>query len=773
MAGAVQAQDRQAFDLPAQPLDQSITQFARQAGVQIFFAAPLAEGRRAPALKGSYTAREALEQILAGSGLVPKVQDERTYTLEPAADGAVLPAVRVRASGEGESPTGVVGGYVARRSATATKTDTALDRTPQSVSVVSAEAIADQNALSVAEALRYSSGVFTEYRGASNLHDELVLRGFQYAPRYLNGLLYGGGSLGQVDPYLVERVELLRGPSSVLYGQASPGGIVNLVSKQPDPAARQEVVAGFGNRNRASLAADLGGSLGDDERVTWRLAASAEKVGLQEDHLRQERVAVSPSLTWAIDAQTELRVQAVLQHEPEAGFRNFMEAAGVLEPTTYGYIPRSFLVSDPSYDRSTRDQYSLGYQFSHRFDDSLRVRQNLRVNRIDSDYRTLIWGALQADEETISRVASGGSEDLRQAQVDNQLQYDVTAGGMAHKVLAGLDLRDTRRNYQWGMNTTVPSINWRDPVYGVVSDVALTAYPSQSTTRSRQAGLYVQDQIEFGPWSLLGGLRQDWARTTLDDQIAGARQTVRDHAATGRLGAVYALAGGISPYASYSTSFEPVLDDPGAGNPMFQPMRAQQVELGVKVSPKDSQQSYSVAVYDLRQQNVLTYDPVTNAAFQTGEVRVKGAELEARTEVMRQLSLIASYSVTDAEVSRSLDADAVGKAPARIPKQQGSVWARYEQRSGPLAGVGVGLGVRRVGASQGDAANTFEVPGVTLLDASLTIDFAEWSRSLAGFKLQFNAANLEDKRHVASCASRWACFYGNGRVLTGSLRYAW
>lgn len=774
LSTAVAAQSRVSLELPAQPLDQAIQRVARQAGVQVLFAAPALAGRQAPALHGDFTAREALDRLLANSGYVLKAHDARTFTIEPApaedtGPTTQLPAVRVDALGARDA---AVHGYVARRSFAGTKTDTPLDRTPQSISVITSEQIGDQGAQSVAEALRYSGGVFTEYRGASNLHDEMVLRGFLYAPRYLNGLLYGSGSLGQVDPYLLERVEVLRGPASVLYGQASPGGLVNLVTKQPDPDARQEVVVGAGTRSRAALSADLGGKLGTDGRVAWRVVASAEQVDTQEQYLRQERFAMSPSVVWKLSHDTELRAQAFVQHEPNAGFRNFMEKAGTITPTKFGVIPPEFLVGDPNYDRSTRDQLALGYQLSHRLNEQFTLRQNLRLNLIESDYRTLIWNALQADEETITRMASGGSEDMRQAQVDNVVQWDGRTGDVTHKLIAGLDLRHTRRDYQWGMNrSSTPSINWRNPSYGV-RDVALTP-SSDDRTQARQTGLYVQDQIELGALSVLLGGRQDWARTEIDDRLNGGTKRFSDSAFSGRAGVVYRLAGGWSPYASYSTSFEPVLESAALGEPDFQPMRGKQVELGVKFAPDRAPYSLSAAVYDLRQTNVVNYDYQTQRSYQTGEVRSRGIELEAKAELTRELKLIGSYSRTDAEVLASVDASTIGKTLARIPTHQGALWARWEQAQGPLAGVGIALGLRRVGASQGDAANTFEVPGVTLVDAALSFDTALWSQKLAGWKLQLNATNLGDKRFVASCASHWACFYGNGRVVTVSARYVW
>lgn len=708
--------------------------------------------------------------LLASTGIA-QAQDAAGGTTE-------LGTITVETSEE--QGNGSVDGYVASQSTAGTKTDTPLKKTPQSVSVVPAQQIEDQDAKSVAQALRYSAGVSTEYRGASNLHDEMFVRGFSYVPRFVNGLLYGDNSLGQIDPSLLERVELLRGPSSILYGQANPGGIVNLVTKRPTEEALHEVEAGFGTDNRAWVGFDFSDALPGSDDLRYRIVGTASRADTQENYLETERYSIAPSVTWSPDAQTSLTVEAFYQNDPEAGFRNFMEAAGLISPITIangypedlGYIPDDFLVSDPDYQESTRKQAYIGYAFEHEFDNNVTFRQNARYGMIDQTYNTLAWGSLQADGKTISRSASDQTQLQHQFVIDNQAQAIVDTGPLQHTLLAGLDYRYTTTDNLIGRGTA-NSIDWTNPTYG---NVVVTGYSisTDATTEASQLGLYLQDQIEVGRLNVMAGIRYDWADTEVDDQTASnADAAFDDRAFTWRLGAIYDIGWGVSPYASYTTSFEPVTQAPASGQAAFDPTTAQQFEVGVKYAPEGANWQVTASYYDLTQQNVLTRELWTDPYRQIGEIASKGIELEARAEITDNLSLVASYSHINQEVTETLVTTELGKSPARVPIDQASLWAKYEFLDGPLDGLGVGAGVRYLGKSWGNAANTFEVDPVTLFDASISYDFSRKSPDLEGLKLQVNVTNLADEKYVASCASAYACFAGSRRSVTASLNYSW
>lgn len=674
---------------------------------------------------------------------------------------------------EGEGGNELVRGYVARNSRAGSKTDTPLHKTPQSVSVVPRQQMEDQSVKSVAEALRYTAGVLTEYRGSSNLHDEIYVRGLSYVPRYLDGLLYGSGSFGQIDPYLLERVEVLKGPASVLYGQTNPGGIINLVSKMPQFVAHREIFLGTGNRARAEGGFDVGGPV--NPHLAYRLVGLGLRVDGQEDHVQQQRVAIAPSFTWRPSDQTRLTVLGSYQYEPNAGFRNFLAASGTRYATAYGYVPRSFFMGDPTFDKYERTQTSIGYQFEHRFDDWVTFRQNARYSVIDTDFRTLVEWSIGsgANANLFTRKAGAGPERLAQFVMDNQVQLDVITGPLKQKILIGLDYQQAKRDYRWGYARGTSTIDWTNPVYGNPGDINVVD-STNTQTRRHQVGVYGQDQIEIDRLNLLFGIRHDWASTEVTDRLdSNAKETMNAGATTWRTGAIYNFDSGIAPYASYSTSFEPTLEAPQTGQAAFKPTEGKQLELGVKYAPRDAPYQLSAAYFDLTQQNILTRASYADPYTQIGEIRNRGFEFEARAEVADGLSVIGSVSHIESEVTESEDTTILNKTPARVPRKQGSLWAKYDVRGGWLAGFSLGGGVRYIGESWGNNINTFKVPEVTLLDTMVSYDFGRTYPSLEGLHLQLNASNLTDRRYVASCASAGACFYGSGRVITARLRYRW
>lgn len=705
--------------------------------------------------------------LLAGASLL-------TLAGHAGAQEAQGPAIELdRINVQGETGISPVQGYIAQVSRAGSKTDTPIEKTPQSISVVPRQQMEDQSVNSAAEALRYTPGVMTEYRGSSNLHDEMFVRGFSYVPRYLDGLRYGSDSFGQVDPYLLERVEVLKGPASVLYGQANPGGIVNLVSKMPQFTAHREVFVRTGNRARAEAGFDIGGPVG--EHFAYRVVGLGMRVDGQEDHVEQKRFAIAPSFTWRPSEQTRLTVLGFHQNEPDAGYRNFLEAAGTRYRSAYGYVPRNFFMGDPNYDRYKREQTSIGYQFEHRFNDLVTIRQNARYSVIDTDFRTLVEWSMGsgANQNLFTRKAGAGPEKLNQFVIDNQVQFDFLTGPLRHKVLAGFDYQWSKRDYKWGYAKGTSTIDWTNPVYGNPGDTNVI-YNTDTRTRARQIGVYVQDQIEIGRLNLLFGIRRDWAETNVTDHLAGnAKTTVDSSATTWRAGAIYNFDNGLAPYASYSTSFEPVLQAPAAGQAPFKPTEAQQFEVGLKFAPQGANYMLTASYYDLTQQNLLTRKTFADPYTQIGEIRNRGFEIEARTEVMEGLTVIGSFSHIRSEVTESQDAAILHKMPTRIPRTQGSLWAKYDFRGGALAGLSLGGGVRYIGESWGNDTNTFRVPEVALFDAMVSYDFGKAHPSLKGLSAQLNASNIADRRYVSACNSAYACWWGAGRVVTAQLKYTW
>ncbi|PIO96976.1 TonB-dependent siderophore receptor [Pleomorphomonas carboxyditropha] len=701
---------------------------------------------------------------------------------QQAADATELSTIVVE--GTGEKGDGPVKGYVAKKSRAGTKTDTPIEKTAQSIAVVPKQQMQDQQVQSVAESLRYTPGVFAEYRGASNLRDEIFTRGFYYTPRYLDGLFLGGElSYAKIDPYLLERVELIGGPSSVLYGQANPGGLINEVSKKPTDAPLREVQFSYGTDRHFGAAVDFSDRLFGSDTLAWRLAASGLSTDLQENFTKQRSIAVAPSLTWTPDAETKLTLLGGYQNEPKAGYRNFLDAAGTVYPMTgYGYVPRDLFISDPDYEHASREQAWLGYEFERKLSDTFTFRQNARYQYLDWDHRTLVYGSASYDAGTghtlVSRNASGGSDDWRQFAIDNQLQADFQTGALDHTLLAGLDYRYRTRDYVWG-RASAPSLDLNDPQYGgsAYSGIALATTDSQDLT-AYQVGLYLQDQIEIGNLNLSAGLRHDWASTDIDDRLdSDNNHSYDDGALTWRLGALYAFDNGLAPYVSYSTSFEPSLYAPEAGGKAFDPTTAGQFEIGVKYAPEGTNLLFTAAYYDLRQKDVVqgTWNNTFGRTVysQIGAVHNQGVELSARANFDSGFSLTGAYSYISSEITDTITANELGKTPARIPEHQASLWGTYAFSSGALDGLTLGAGVRYIGKSWGNNTNTFEVDDTTLFDAMASYDFGALDADFEGLSLQVNVKNIADTEYVASCASAYACFYGSGRTVLATLKKTW
>lgn len=658
-------------------------------------------------------------------------------------------------------------GYRAKTSTSGTKTSTPLAETPASIAVVTAQQIADQAVTSVAQALRYTSGVAAEYRGSSNISDEAYIRGFGYVPRYVDGLIFSGSGQ-QIDPWILDSVAVVKGPASLLYGQASPGGLIDATTKKADGSTINHVGFSTGSHSRAGLRFDFARPI-EGTDLSWRIVGLAEQADTQEEGLQTRRLTLAPSLQWKPTDATTITVFAMYQREPDAGYRNFRQALGTLTPTSYGYIPADFLVGDPDFERSTRTSHYLGYSIEHQVSDSLTLRQKLRAGSGDWYQRTLVWGSLAADERTISRTVTESWSDTDQVAFDNQAEYRLTTGAVEHRLLAGVDVQYTKSTSLNYYGASANSIDWTDPVYGNVV-VSGSGSSNSSISRVRQTGIYLQDQATWGNLHVQAGLRYDWAENDTLNRISGSRVQIDSEALSGRIGALYDMGNGFSPYASYSTSFEPVTQVPQAGEDKFDPTEGRQFEVGVKWVNPDQTLTVTVSAYDLRQQNVLKSVAGSSPTRyeQVGEIKSRGFEIEAQGQVTEAFSLTGSYGYNDSRISKSTVASEIGTHNDRVPMHQAALWGKYEFDNG----WDVALGIRYIGKSWA-RSNSFTVPGVTLLDAAVGYDLGKLDSRYEGLRAQVNVANLTDEFYTSSCASAYACWVGAERTVTASLDYRW
>lgn len=675
-----------------------------------------------------------------------------------------------------ERGNGPVNGYVAGRSLSGTKTDTSILETPQSISVVGRSQLQDQNAQSVVQAVRYLSGISATASPADNRFDSIRIRGFDTTV-YLDGVQLPYGSLlfgrPKVDPFMLERVEILKGPSSSLYGGSQPGGLINLVSLLPTATPTHTVEMQANNFGRMQGAFDLGGPIDPKGEFLYRLTGVVHDGGTQFDNVNDFRGLIAPSFTWKPNLDTTFTVLGAYQRDVSGVTIQFLPAKGTLLPNPNGVVPISKFVGEPGWDSFTRSQYWAGYQFEHHADDVWTVRQNLRYAGLDTRVQAVIGQGLDASDptqQTLKRSAFIVPENSSAFTMDNQAEARFNTGSLAHVALFGLDYRHSTSDSSQYFGSA-PSINLFNTVYGaLITTPPLILHTKQAQD---QVGLYAQDQIALGGWRLTVSGRHDWVSTDTLNILKNTTQSQDDKAFSGRAGLNYVFDSGVSPYVAYARSFQPNIGVTASSTPLV-PTTGEQVEVGVKYQPVGTNILLTAALFDITQQNVLTADPAhTGFSLQTGEARSRGLELEASANLTTALKLVASYTYNDTEVTKTTVAAQLGKWLIYTPRNQAALWGDYTFQDGRLAGFGFGAGVRYFGEAYGDAANTLLTPAYTLVDAALHYDLSNFDPRLRGTKVALNVTNLFNKDYVATCQSASACFYGDGRTVTGSLRYTW
>lgn len=671
-----------------------------------------------------------------------------------------------------ESAWGPVGTYVAKHSATGTKTDTPIEKTPQSISVVTREEMDMRQPETVKGALAYSPGVYAS-RGSSNTYDSVAIRGFPAVNtnQYLDGLRLQGDNYSEasIDPYFLERAELLRGPVSVLYGKSSPGGLVAMVSKRPTTEPLREIQFKMGTDNLFQTGFDFSDALDDNGVYSYRLTGLAKDSDSQQNMAKEKRYAIAPSFSWRPDDKTNFTLLANIQNDPYTGYYGWLPKQGTLIPLPDGSkLPTDFNEGEAS-NYTSRQQRMIGYSFEHEFNDTWAVRQNLRYMQLETDMKSIYGsGVSAATPTTLNRAYVQSNEHLNSFSVDTQAQAKLKTGDIDHTLLFGVDYSRMRNDINSGFGTA-DSLSLTNPQYG--NDATTVTFPYNYLNRQEQTGLYVQEQGEWNQWLLTLGGRYDWAKTSAYNRNAGTTDEQTDGQFTWRGGLNYLFENGITPYFSYSESFEPNLGTT-AGGSTFKPSIGKQYEAGVKYVPKDRPVVLTAALYQLTKNNNLTTDP-NNILFsmQSGEIRSRGVELEAKAALNANVNLIASYTYTDAKYTE--DTNFQGKPTPEIPKHLASIWADYTFHESAVSGLTLGSGVRYVGSSSsfnGDNS-TFKVPDYTLVDATIKYDLARFG--LPGSSVGVNINNLFDKTYVSSCYRDYACYWGAERqvVATATFRF--
>lgn len=685
---------------------------------------------------------------------------QEASTPRPAAEtDTTLPTINVVGTS-----TGPLTGFVAEDSATAMKLDVPLIETPASVSVVGAAEIAARGgAANLGEALAYAPGVFVP--PAFNVNtDSVQIRGFT-AVNYLDGLRIGKGSVrsGQlsVETYGLERIDVLRGPASVLYGQMAPGGIVNEVSKRPLFNDARESLVRYGSYGLLQGAFDINGVVGDGDALGWRLVAFGQSAGTQMDEVDDDRLYVAPSVTWNVTDRTTLTVLPSYRRLRGQEWQN-----DVVEEALETVSP-SFNPGEPGWDRRNSDQYSIGYELVHEFGPSLRFVNNARYSHVDVDYRqVLAWNGLTGNPDRpfeVAREAVTHDQEIEVFDFDARMEWDTATGPVGHKLMAGIDYSDNYSDWK-GTYADATPLDFADPVRSGAPVGPFTPFRSRNWTT--ETGVYVQDVAAWGPWHATLGGRWTEAELKYRGDDPSFDYTDKDRAFVGNAGLLYLAPSGIAPYASFSQSYEPQADTDWAGKP-FEPTRGDQYEVGVKYQPPGIDAILTVAAFQITQSNLSTTDPDhPDFSRQTGEVRVRGVEIEGRAGV-GPIDVSLAYTHLDSEITQS-DDGVEGNDYTTVP-DTASVWVYYQAETGRAAGLSLGAGMRYGSESWADEANTLRRDSTLVFDLAAGYDFGALNPRWAGVGLDLNANNLGATDSLY--CEPWGCYFTEQPTVSAALTY--
>ena len=763
-----------AFAIPPQPLGPALTAFGQQAALRVSLDPAVAASLASPGVTGMLPPEQALQQLLGGTGLSARFADggfvvERAATLSEDGSVELSPILVGGAAGQQNALTSPPG-FVATQSSVATKTDTPVLEVPRSVSVVTRDQLDNRNVQSDPQALSYTPGLWAQpFGGTQNLNNPFfVIRGFQsaFGGSYVDGLVSSVNY--HYEPFGIERYDVLRGPSSSLYGQADPGGLVNRTSKRPTRDFLGEVQLETGNFNRGQVAADLSGPLNEQKSVLFRLTALGRNADAPIDYdfgvtAPDNRKFVAPAATLALGPNTSLTLLGSFLDDRTGQESIVMFDTGDLTHVNLGK-------NDFDYQHQQG-----GYELQHFFTDQIQLTQNFRYGHLNSHRFGFAQAGIDPTTGTVDRVLDGFEEERYDLAVDTNAQAKAETGPFSHTLLFGFDYQHLRDRVIFSTGEAA-SINLNDPDYGQPTG-SYIPYLNQRATNNN-FGIYLQDQITFDEsWILTLGGRQDWADNSVDDRLLGVTQSQDDDDFTYRAGLTYLTSFGLAPYVSYATSFLPTSGADAEGKP-FKPTEGRQYEAGIKYKPSGFDGLFTVAVYDLTKKNVITPDPENGpfAANQVGEIRSRGIELEGTTSLTTGLNLTVAYAYNDAEVTKdnpdATGASREGNRPVLAPQNLASAWLDYTFQSGPLKGLLLGGGGRYVGKTYADDANTFENDAYFLVDASVRYDFGNMYAPFSGASFMLSANNLFDKEYY-TCFSLFDCNWGAGRTVYATLGFKW
>ena len=666
-----------------------------------------------------------------------------------------------------EDATGPVGTDKNPPTVTGSNIPVTVNEVPQSVSVLGREDIERFNASRVSETLRYTAGVTSDVFGNDTDYDWLRIRGFQADQTgiYLDNaqnLAFAFGSC-YIDPYTLERIEIIRGPSSALYGGSNPGGLVNYVSKRPGDRVR-ELTFGINDAPAAWVEFDYGDALGNGSayRVTGRIEGGDKYDDLNEGL----RGTFAPSFKFETQGGTEITLLANIHRaEEKHNGSTFLPYFGTVKSTSeFGRIDLGSNFSDPDWDKYARRQASVSAIVERGFENGFTFTGIARLGVAEIDERYWFpsgYGALGANEPvdedgTLNIFAFEHDTLVRTAQTDLRYYGTVQTGAVTHDLLLGIDARYYRHDEVQLFGSGSNSVeNPSDP------GAPELLFPLQDAeTAQRQIGFYFQDQLRWGDgWIGTLNIRHDSVSTKRKGTNSFDRE---DDETSYRLALAREFDNGFTPYLSYSTFFTPLIDSPANG--ITEPETGDQIEAGFKWAPLDGNFALSAAAFRINRENVVS--GAFGSQRQLGEVEVTGFEVEGEYDFANGLRLMGAATFLDAEITKDRQEDLEGNTPTLIPSRELSLLASYDF-SGDFSGLTVGAGVRHRGESFADNTNDNTVNRSTIYDVFASYEIRE------GLNANLAVTNIADDRYVTACQDIRTCSYGSGREVSFSITSNW
>ncbi len=652
----------------------------------------------------------------------------------------------------------VTGTFLQSDATAATKTDTPILVTPQSISVITRDQLTLQNPQDIGQAIAYSSGVSPSEFGFDPRFPQFQIRGFNefYGGIYQDGLRLPASDFiaPLLEPYGLEQLEIVRGPTSVLYGQNNPGGMINLTTKRPTDGTFGEAQIQIGSYDRYDGRIDYNTPLTDDDSVLGRITGLYREANTQYPNVPDDEYYLAPSLTWKPREGTSITFLASVQRV-SGGESDEYYAKYLLPP---GY-PQSVYQGDPNFGHSTQRGFSIGYMLDQTLSSNWSLHQSFRYN--DSEDDLIVANPVTFDTATTLLIdAEHLHETMDSIALDTNVTGKVATGPVSHTLIFGVDyLNSPFSSTQY--DDPAPDANYFNPVYTLALPLP-TDVTSATHQGASQVGLYAQDQMQYGEhWFLTGGLREDFTNQSTAT-ISAATANQNNNALTGRVGLVYLSDIGLAPYISYSTSFVPQQGTDFSGN-AFQPLTGKQVEGGIRYMPKSGWISLTASVYKIDEENVLSADPdPAHIGYQveTGAERSKGFEFEGIVTPFTGANITAAYTYDDVRITRSTDPTQLNHQPGNTPATQVSLFGDYTLQDGLLRGFGGGVGMRYTGPSYDGPDNVFRNGSQTYFDADTHYAFDQW-------RVALNATNLTDS-HTPVCFGG-VCHFSRDRTLIGSI----